>query len=294
MEAPPPPLPPSLPPIEPPNPPQQSGGAGKAVKKAAGPIAAIGVFLAKFKVVLFPVLKFFPILLKTGGTMLLSIIIYTSLYGFRFAFGVVILIFVHECGHLLVAKWLNLKVSAPMFIPFFGAVILLKESPRNAWIESQVAIGGPILGTIGGVVCFAIYAVTGDLFWCALARWSFLINLFNLTPIGFLDGGRIATALSPWLWILGTVIFAVLLFVSFNPVLLIIFIMTLPRLFSLFRKKTPEEQRYFEVTPMQRLIMGGMYIGLAAFLVLGMQLAGQLLLPLEKQVALLHSVSNAF
>ena len=130
--------------IEGPNPPKPGGGSG--VKKAAGPLAVIGALLLKFKVALIPILKFFPFILKTGGTMFISIWVYAMAWGWWFAFGFVVLIFVHECGHLLAAKRVGLKVGAPVFIPFMGAIIALKEAPRNAWIEAQVGIGGPLLG----------------------------------------------------------------------------------------------------------------------------------------------------
>ncbi|MDB6124948.1 MAG: site-2 protease family protein, partial [Pedosphaera sp.] len=235
-----------------PNPPQPRGGSWW--RKLLAPLVILGTFLAKFKVALIPILKFLPVLLKTGGTMLLSIGLYAMQWGWMFAVGFVLLIFIHECGHLIAAKRIGLKVGAPVFIPFMGAVIALKEAPRNAWIEAQVGIGGPLLGTAGAAVCFGIFKVTGNPFFAALAHTGFFLNLFNLAPIGFLDGGRIVTALSPWLWLVGTVVIGLMLFVQFNIILLIILILSLPRLFSLFRKKSVEEARYFEVTPQQRWI----------------------------------------
>ncbi len=255
-----------------PNPPGPEGG--KKIKRALGPLAVIGALLAKFKGALILALKFFPVLLQTGGSMLLFIWVYAMAYGWWFALGFVLLIFVHECGHLIVAKRLGLRVGAPMFIPFVGALITLKEAPRNAWMEAQLGIGGPLLGTVGASVCYGLYALTGTRLFSALAYTGFVINLFNLAPIGFLDGGRIVTALSPWLWVVGTVIIGLLMFAHFNFVLLLIFLISLPRLLSLFRRKSAEESRYFEVTPMRRWIMGGMYFGLIAFLVLGMMITG--------------------
>jgi Zn-dependent protease len=183
----------------------------------------------------------------------------------------VLLIFVHECGHLIAAKRIGLKVGAPVFIPFMGALIALKEAPRNAWIEAQVGIGGPILGTVGAAVCEGIYLLTGNPLFRALAYTGFFLNLFNLAPVGFLDGGRIVTALSPWLWIVGFVIMAVMTVLHFNFILLLILIFSVPRLLFLFRRKTGTELRYFEVTPAQRWTMAVMYFGLIVLLVLGME-----------------------
>lgn len=247
--------------------PRQRGGL---LKKLSAPLVALVAILAKFKAALIPAIKFLPVLLKTGGTMILSIWLYAMAWGWQFAAGFVILIFVHECGHLIVAKRLGLKVGAPVFIPFMGALIALKEAPRNAWIEAQVGIGGPLLGTVGAAVCYGIFLVTGNPMFSALAYTGFFLNLFNLAPISPLDGGRIVTALSPWLWLVGAVVVGLMLFIHFNFVLLLIVILSLPRLFSLFRARSTDERRYFEVTPGQRFMMGTMYFGLIAFLLLAM------------------------
>ena len=194
-------------------------------------------------------------------------------WGAWFAVGFVLLIFVHECGHLLVARRLGLKVGAPVFIPFMGAIIALKDAPRNAWIEAQVGIGGPMLGTLGAAVCEMIYLATDNPMFQGLAYTGFFLNLFNLAPIGFLDGGRIVTALSPWLWLVGLVIVLGMTILHPNFILIIILIFSAPRIFFLFRQKTDEERRYYEVTPGQRLTIATMYFGLVALLVLGMQLS---------------------
>src|SRR6266498_3687694 len=216
--------------------------AWSRIKKALGPLAVVGVVIAKFfaklKFVLLPLLKFLPILLKSGGTMLLMFWVYTQLWGWQFALGFVLLLFVHETGHLLVAKKFGLKVGAPVFIPFMGAIIALKDAPRNAWIEAQVGIGGPMLGTVGAAVCEMIYLGTGNQMFQGLAYTGFFLNLFNLAPLGFLDGGRIVTALSPWLWLVGLVIVLGLTILHPNFLLIIILIVSLPRIFFLFRRKS--------------------------------------------------------
>ena len=114
-------------------------------------------------------LKFLPILLKTGGTMLLTIWVYATIWGWKFALGFVLLIFVHECGHLVAAKEFGLKVGAPVFIPFMGAFIALKEAPRDAWIEAVVGIGGPVLGTLGAFACHLAFRADGMLILRGLA-----------------------------------------------------------------------------------------------------------------------------
>ena len=242
------------------------------IKKFFAPVGVALVVCFKY----LAKLKFLLPFAKTGATMLLSIWAYAFAWGWQFAVGFVLLIFVHECGHLIAAKKVGLKVTTPAFIPFMGALITLKEAPRNAWIEAFVGIGGPLLGTLGAIACVGIYRVTDNPLFLALAYTGFFLNLFNLMPVGFLDGGRVVTALSPWLWVVGFVIlvgYTLMRIVDghFNFLLAIIIVFSLPRLFSLFRPKTDEERRYYEVTPEQRLIMGTLYFGLILFLVWGME-----------------------
>jgi Zn-dependent protease len=255
-------------------PPGSEPNFGQRLKKLFAPLGAAFVILLKFgaklKFIILPVLKFLPLLLKTGGTMLLSIWLYGMQWGWRFAVGFVLLIFVHECGHLVVARFFGLKVGAPVFIPFMGAVIALKEAPKNAWIEAWVGIGGPLFGTAGAAACEMLFVVTGNPLFRALAYSGFFLNLFNLAPIGFLDGGRIATALSPWLWVIGAAVMAGMMFLHPNVIVFLILLMSLPRLFFLFRAKTDEEKRYFEVPPVRRAFMAAAYFGLIGFLLVGM------------------------
>jgi Zn-dependent protease len=247
------------------------------LKKTLGPVAVAGAVIAKFfaklKFVLLPALKFLPILLKSGGTMLLMIWIYTAMWGWKFGVGFVLLLLVHETGHLIVAKKFGLKVGAPVFIPFMGAFIALKDAPPNAWIEACVGIGGPMLGTFGALVCNSLGEMFDAPVFIALAWFGYFLNLFNLTPVGMLDGGRIVTALSRWLWLPG---FAALLWFGWkfpNFVVWLMVFLSLPRVISLFRKRTEEERRYYEVTPTQRWTMSILYFGLILALISAMHLA---------------------
>jgi Zn-dependent protease len=244
------------------------------LKKLLGPIGIAAVLLLKFggkvKFLILPLVKFFPLILKTGGTMALSVAAYAMAWGWMFALGFVVLIFVHECGHLVAARTLGLNAGAPVFIPFMGAFIALKDAPKDAWTEAWVGIGGPLLGTLGAALCEAVFLATGNAMFRALAYTGFLLNLFNLAPIGFLDGGRIVTALSPWLWVVGAGIMGALMLVRPNFIILLILVLSLPRLWSLFKRRTDEENRYFEVPPARRLTMAALYFGLITFLLFGM------------------------
>lgn len=257
------------PPVEPPKP----LTAWQRFTKALGPVGVLLVLLVtKGKTLALLALKFGAPILKTGGTMILSVGAYAMAWGWQYALGFVLLIFVHECGHLIVARQAGLNVGAPVFIPFMGAFIALKDSPKNAWIEACVGIGGPLLGTLGAALCEVLFRVTGNPLYRALAYSGFMLNLFNMMPVGFLDGGRIVTALSPWLWVAGLAVLGTLIVMQPNFLLILILVLSLPRVWSLFRPKTEEEARYFEVTTEQRATMAVLYFGLLVILVLGMRM----------------------
>jgi Zn-dependent protease len=227
-------------------------------------------FGAKLKFLVLPVLKFLPLILKTGGTMMLSLWFYAMNWGWMFALGFTLLILVHECGHLLAARRVGLKVGAPVFIPFMGAFIALKDAPRNAWIEAQVAIGGPVLGGIGALACLVIYYVTGQGLFAALAYVGFFLNLFNLAPVGILDGGRIVSALSLWFWVVGLAVMGVLIIQHPNFILFFIIIFSLPYMWTQFKNRNTA---FFEVTRAQRWILAILYFGLVAGMVAGMSVS---------------------
>src|SRR5579875_3720273 len=167
------------------------GAAGAAILAVLAKLKAILLFLPKIK------------LLVTAGTMAVSVVAYAAIWGFPFAAGFVVLILVHEMGHVIAMRREGIRASAPMFIPFMGAVIGARSLGDNALAEARVGLAGPVLGSIGSAACILIWHATGNDMWRALAYTGFLINLFNLIPVVPLDGGRAMSAMSPWMWVLG-------------------------------------------------------------------------------------------
>jgi Zn-dependent protease len=244
----------------------------KALSTLALSAVALLKFGAKLKFFLVPFLKFLPVLLKSGGSMLLMIGVYASQWGWKYAVGFVLLLLLHECGHLLAAKRFGLSVGAPVFIPFMGAHIALREAPPNAWVESWVGIGGPLLGSASALACHLLGHAFDSPLLVALAWTGYWLNLFNLIPVSPLDGGRIATAITPWLWVPGCALLGWMLWRHPTHFLLwIIGICALPRLLSLLRKRTPTESLFYAITPSQRGVMASLYFLLLAALWFGMQ-----------------------
>ena len=237
-----------------------------------GPIiAAIIAFAAKFKsiILLLPKLK----LLTTAGTMLVSIAAYAWLWGFPFAAGFVGLLFVHEMGHVIQLRREGIKASAPMFIPFLGAVIGARSLGDNATAEARVGLAGPILGSIGAAACVLIWQATGSDIWRALAFTGFFLNLFNLLPVVPLDGGRAMAAMAPAMWFVGFAALIPLVFIFPNPIILLIVLIggfeTYKR-WTQRRSGTPEQRAYYRVRPLDRALVAAVYLSLIALLVVGM------------------------
>ncbi|MBP8133984.1 MAG: site-2 protease family protein, partial [Zoogloea sp.] len=142
-------------------------------------------------------------LLTTGGTMLISVVVYAWIYGWRYAAGFVGLLFCHEMGHYVAAKQRGLNVGMPTFIPFVGAWIELKEQPMNAETEAYVAMAGPLAGTVASLACYFFARSEGSDLLLAISYSGFFLNLFNLIPVPPLDGGRMTGVVSRKFWMLG-------------------------------------------------------------------------------------------
>jgi Zn-dependent protease len=229
-------------------------------KRLTAPFVGLGVLILKFGGLL---LKFKVV--TTGASMLVSIAAYTWIWGLPFAIGFVLLIFVHELGHVLELRRQGIPASAPLFIPFLGAVVGMKQLPDDAWKEARVALAGPILGSAGAAVCWIAGEATGSEFLVALAFVGFFLNLFNLIPIVPLDGGRAAGALHPALWFVGLLMMVGLVVVNPNPLLVIIVVLGGLDLWSRWRSRG-EAGDYYRLSVGQRVTVAVVYLGLIAVL----------------------------
>jgi Zn-dependent protease len=250
-------------------------GSGRSTglwKKVRGWLVAAGVlianFAAKIKVLLLllPKLKLFT----TSASMLVSVAAYSLIWGWTFALGFVILLLVHEMGHVFQLRREGIEASAPMFIPFLGAMISAKSMGDDAAAEARVGLAGPVIGSLATLVPLGIWLATGNEFWQALAFTGMLINLFNLLPVLPLDGGRAMAALSPWVWIAGFAALIALTVLFPNPILLLILLFGGLETWRRFKQRnSPEAREYHRIPARTRWLVAGVYLGLAAALGFG-------------------------
>jgi Zn-dependent protease len=210
-------------------------------------------------------------LLKTGGTMILSVLAYALVFGWWYAVGFVLLILVHELGHYVAARRIGLKVGAPTFIPFVGAWIELKEQPVTVAQESQIAFAGPFIGTIGATVTYWLAHEYSSSLLLAIAYAGFFINLFNLVPVAPFDGGRIVAILSPKVWLLGAPILLGIFILIPSPMFLLILILLAPSIWTAVRSAwqgtvPATNPRYYEVPQQARVRYAAYYLLLLAYL----------------------------
>ncbi|HEY4896295.1 MAG TPA: site-2 protease family protein [Solirubrobacteraceae bacterium] len=257
--------------------PSQRPAAGLR-RRIGSALAAIGALVVKFFAAIKGVVLLLPKakVLTTAGTALVSVAAYSLWFGWTFALGFVVLLFVHEMGHVIQLRREGIKASAPMFIPFLGAVVTAKSLGDNALAEARVGLAGPILGTAGSAVCLGIGEATNSDFMRALAYIGFFLNLFNLLPVVPLDGGRAMAAMAPWMWFLGFGALVAMMFVFPNPILLIIVLfggMETWRRWQQRKSRSLEQAAYYRVSPRNRALVALVYVGLIAVLASGMDAA---------------------
>jgi Zn-dependent protease len=156
-------------------------------KKILEKLVAAAIFLGGLAI------KFGFVFFKFFG-LFVSIAAYALIWGWQWGVGFVALIFVHEMGHFFEARRQGLDASWPSFIPFFGAYVLVSRAGLTPWRNALVSLAGPFLGGVGAAVCWVVGNAHDSQLFMSLAFSGFLLNLINMAPIGFLDGGQVARA----------------------------------------------------------------------------------------------------
>lgn len=191
---------------------------------------------------------------------------YSLLYGAWFAVALVVMIFVHEMGHVLEIRRQGMHATAPIFIPFLGAAIFQRQHPTDALKQAQIGIAGPIAGTLGATVAFMLYTSTHNPVFLLAASIGFFLNLLNLIPVWQLDGAWVLAPVSPWFQVAGLVMIGVsVLFFHFASFLLIIIaVLGIRTMLAGFRNA---RNPYYASVPMSaRLALGAAWLGLVLYL----------------------------
>lgn len=234
------------------------------LRRLTTPIVAGGLALAKWGALIFK-LKFLGLFISIGAFQLLW-------RSWWLAIGFVALIFVHELGHMLEARRQGMPVTWPQFVPLVGAYVVLKEPAKTAFHAALVAVAGPLTGSVGAVACWAAAEATGSPTLKALAHLGIFINLLNLVPIGFLDGGRIVDALDARVWVGVIAVLGILAAVIHNGLLVVALLLGAFSAWGRWRQIDLRAQTpYYAIGAKRMAVIAALYAGLAALLVAGFE-----------------------
>ena len=214
---------------------EQSGQTNAALRVATG-VGAVGLLVWKFKALFFGLTKG-----TTLFSMLLSLGVYWTAWGWQFALGIVLSIYVHEMGHVIALRRYGFKASAPMFIPGLGALIRLQQHVVNPREDAEIGLAGPIYGMFAALFSLVLWLATALPIFAAIAAVGAWINLFNLMPIGSLDGGRAFHAMSHREKFIVAAVVGIAWFYTEDGVLLLVGLICIGRAFG--DKQTAEGSR---------------------------------------------------
>lgn len=237
-------------------------------RRLVAPLAVVGAFVVKFKAALLALLKLK--FLATSGSMLVSVAGYAVFWGWKFAAGFVALLLLHELGHVVEARRQGLTTGGVYFIPFLGAVMLLKQQSKDAGRAAWLGLAGPLLGSAAAAATWAVGVATGSDLLVALAFTGFLLNLFNLIPVMPLDGGWVTAVFHPLFWAFGLAGVVALFAVFPNPILLLVAALGAWELWKRWKRRGRDDTAYHNVSPRQRAAIAVVYLGLAGLLAVGL------------------------
>jgi len=130
------------------------------------------------------------------ATFGISLGAYTWLFGLKFSLFLMILLLVHELGHLLGMKIFRMKIRGLYFIPLMGAALVPDEEFRSVKSMFVVALLGPVIGLVMCLLFTMLYVGAVHVPELGAAAVVMLIvNFLNLIPAFPLDGGRCAVAI---------------------------------------------------------------------------------------------------
>lgn len=232
------------------------------LSKLFAPLIAVVVGIGKFGAILFKLKAFtliFSSLATLGG--------YALVYGWQFGLGFVVLILIHEIGHVVVLRARGIPAGLPVLIPFLGAFVTMKEQPKTAYDEALSGIAGPVFGVAAAFAALGLAEVYDSNLMRAIAYSGFLLNLFNLLPVVPLDGGRTAAALSPKLWVVGLGMLLAYEIYRPSPVIPIILLVGAFEAYRRYKgRNTAASLTYYALTAQQRLNIGASYVGLVVLI----------------------------
>lgn len=200
-----------------------------------------------------------------GGSMAVTIAAYAIKFPLGLVIGFVVITFIHETGHALVIRMKGLRAGYLVFIPFIGGAVTLKNQPRTAYDDALIGLAGPVAGTLASLVSLQIYKWTDNPLYLWVAFVGFFLNLFNLLPIGMLDGGRISAAVTKWMWVFGGGFLLYHVIKRPNPFMIVVLVLAVIQVWASIQREK-DDKAFYDVTLGQRAFIAVAYFALVGFL----------------------------
>lgn len=203
-----------------------------------------------------------------GGSFAVTIAAYARAYPetpLALVIGFVVITLIHEIGHAMVIRAKGLRAGFMVFIPFVGGAVTLKDQPRSVYDDALIGLAGPIFGTIASLIPLQIFKSTGDPVYLLVAFAGFVLNLFNLVPLGMLDGGRISAAITKWMWVFGGAFVIYHVLKRPNPLMILILVLAVFQVYAAIVREQDDKQ-FYEVSGAQRAAIAVAYFSLVIFL----------------------------
>jgi Zn-dependent protease/CBS domain-containing protein len=116
------------------------------------------------------------------------------------ALGLFVGVVLHELGHSLVAMRYDVPIDA-ITLWIFGGIASMEEIPEDWHKELAIAVAGPIVSVVLGVICYVLFLQVPTNFPAVqyvlgyLAILNLVLAVFNMLPGFPMDGGRVLRAL---------------------------------------------------------------------------------------------------
>lgn len=200
-----------------------------------------------------------------GGSFVVTIAAYAVKWPLAVGIGFVGITLIHEIGHAVAIRMMGLRAGFMVFIPFIGGAVTLKDQPRTVFDDALIGLAGPFAGTLASLATLQVYKWTADPLWLLIAFLGFVLNLFNLLPIGMLDGGRISAAVTKWMWVFGGAAVVYKVIQQPNPLIILIAVLAAFQVYaSIIRERT--DPHFYEIPGAQRAGIAVAYFALVIFL----------------------------
>jgi Zn-dependent protease len=244
----------------------------------SGALVAAGFILIKLKAVLLLFLEKGRLLMVNpfegfgawqfalaGGSVVATIAAYSwKRYPRGLIIGAVLITIIHEVGHAVVIRAKGLRTGIMVFIPFIGGAVTIKDQPRSVYDDAQIGLAGPLAGTFASLAALQIFKWTANPLYLTIALAGFALNLFNLLPLGMLDGGRISAAITKWMWLFGGAALTYKTINQPNALLILVLVLSLFQVYASIVRENSEE--FYRVTGGQRAAIAVAYFALVIFL----------------------------